>query len=83
MQFFKIDEKKLYEKYFENMTVREFFELDHIPKNVEENHMRNMAIFLKKVMDENTDVSDIQNMTIGNIMINIIINNNMLDSLEN
>jgi 4-hydroxyphenylpyruvate dioxygenase-like putative hemolysin len=83
MQFFKIDEKKLYEKYFENMTVREFFELDHIPKNVEENHMRNMAIFLKKVIDENTDVSDIQNMTIGNIMINIIINNNMLDSLEN
>ncbi len=82
MQLFKIDEKVLYEKYFENMTLKEFFELDHIPKNVEENHMRNMAVFLKKVTDENSKVSDIQNMTIGNIMINIIINNNMLDLSE-
>ncbi len=47
MKLFKIDEYKLYEKYFENMKVSEFFALDHIPENVEPEHMRNMADFLK------------------------------------
>ena len=51
MKFFKIDEYKLYEKYFASMTVREFFELDHVPDNVEEEHMKNMTEFLKAEKD--------------------------------
>jgi hypothetical protein len=77
MKLFKIDETKLYEKYFSNMTVGQFFSLDSIPKDVDEHHMHNIGEFLKKVKAENEGV-DVDNMTISNIITNLY-----LQSVEN
>ncbi len=77
MRLFKIDESKLYEKYFTHMTVGEFFTLESIPKDVEENHMYNIGEFLKKVKEENPQMS------IDDMTINSIINNLYLQRVEN
>jgi hypothetical protein len=74
MKFFKIDEAKLFEKYFDKMTVKEFFELESIPDGVDEMQMRNMGEFLKKVKSENVE-QDLSGVTIGEVLIQIIIQN--------
>lgn len=77
MRLFKIDESKLYEKYFTDMTVGQFFSLDSIPKDVEEQHMYNIGEFLKKVKEENMEVN------IDDMAISSIINNLYLQRVEN
>lgn len=77
MRLFKIDETKLYEKYFTDMKAGQFFSLESIPKDVEENHMYNIGEFLKKVKAENPSIS-IDDMTISSI-----INNLYLQRVEN
>lgn len=77
MKLFKIDESKLYDKYFTQMTVGQFFTLDSIPKDVEENHMYNIGEFLKKIKENNLEL-DVNNMTISSI-----INNLYLQRVEN
>lgn len=81
MKFFKIDEVKLFEKYFDKMTVKEFFELESIPDGVDEIQMRNMGKFLKKVKSENSE-QDISDVTIGEVLIQIIIQNEDRDEFS-
>ncbi len=81
MKFFKIDEVKLFEKYFDKMTVGEFFELESIPDGVDEVQMRNMGEFLKKVKSENAN-QDLGDVTIGEVLIQIIIQNEDRDEFS-
>lgn len=79
MKLFKIDEKVLFEKYFFNMTVKDFFSLDHIPKDVEEKHMRHIGEFLEKVKAENADNKeiDVNEFTIGEVFGRLFIENEL------
>ena len=96
MKLFKIDEYKLYEKYFENMTVSEFFALDTVPKNVEETHMRSLTGFLqaeknhfvRSGVGSKSEMSDqelgavFESMTIGNVIIRKLIESGEIDIEE-
>jgi hypothetical protein len=81
MRLFKIDETKLFEKYFEKMTVSEFFSLESIPNGVDESQMRNLGEFLKKVKSENSE-QDLGDVTIGEILIQIVIQNEGKDEFS-
>lgn len=52
MRFFKVDEYKLYEKYFEGMTAGEFLSLDYVPDGVETEQMKNITEFIKAEKEE-------------------------------
>ena len=94
MKLFKIDEYKLYERYFQHMKVVEFLSLDNIPRGVEPEQLKNIRDFTlseKRNFIENklgfnaeglSDEEEFDNMTLEEVLIRRLVESGDIDLEE-
>ena len=51
MKIFKIDGLKIYEKYFKDMLLSDFWNMEEIPKGIDPEQMKNFTEHLEKIKD--------------------------------
>ena len=78
MGIFKIDEYKIFENSLQDLTLREFLALDHIPKGLSEeamsNFTKNILAEKKRQEESGLEVEDVLDKTIFQIIMEAMIN---------